>query len=195
MQDQYYRQQLLTLPNLLTSFRFVSAPILLWLAWHEHKSAFLLLLAVTFLSDALDGFVARRTGQVSEFGAILDSWADVLTYLTITLCAWWLWPGIVSREARYVALVIGSYLLPAAVGLIRFGRFTSYHTRAVKLAAVFMATSLFLLFLGGPAWPFRIAALVCAAAALEEIAITLSLSEFHTNIRGIFDAIGKKPGA
>ena len=195
MQSSYLHQQLLTLPNLLSSFRFVSAPGLLWFAWHGQKSAFLLLLAVTFLSDALDGFVARRTGLVSEFGAILDSWADVVTYLTITLCAWWLWPAIVSHEALYVALVIGSYLLPAAVGLIRFGRFTSYHTRAVKLAAVFMAASLFLLFLGGPAWPFRIAALVCAAAALEEIAITLSLSKFRTNIRGIFDAIGKKPEA
>ena len=193
MTERHLYQQLLTAPNLLTCFRFVSAPVLLWLAWHGHEKAFLLL-AVTFLSDALDGFVARRTRQVSEFGAILDSWADVVTYSTIALCAWWLWPAVVSREALYVALVIGSYLLPAAVGLFRFGRFTSYHTRAVKLAAVLMAASLFLLFLGGPAWPFRFAALVCTAAALEEIAITLVIDRFRTNIRGIFEVIGKNPG-
>ena len=62
--------ELLTLPNLLTCFRFAAAPVLLWLAWHDYKNPFLILLAVSFLSDALDGIAARLTGQVTQFGAI-----------------------------------------------------------------------------------------------------------------------------
>ncbi|MFZ2313365.1 MAG: CDP-alcohol phosphatidyltransferase family protein, partial [Methylobacter sp.] len=80
--NQHSAQSRLTLPNLLTGFRFVAAPVLLWLAWHGHGIAFMILLAVAFLSDMLDGLAARLTGQVTQFGATLDSWADVINYLT-----------------------------------------------------------------------------------------------------------------
>ena len=179
-------QSLLTLPNLLTCFRFVAAPLLLWLSWHGYHDAFLILLAVVFLSDALDGLAARLTGQVTEFGATLDSWADVIIYLTIAICSWWLWPTVVKQELVYVALIIASYLLPAVVGIAKFGSFTSYHTWMVKLAAAAMALTLYVLFLSGVVWPFRMAALLCAVAAVEEIIITLILNEKHSNISSLW---------
>ncbi|MGH8548454.1 MAG: CDP-alcohol phosphatidyltransferase family protein [Methylococcales bacterium] len=178
---------LFTLANLLTCFRFVSAPILLWLAWHEHGIAFLLLLAVSFLTDVLDGFVARWTAEVSRLGARLDSWADMVSYCTIALGSWWLWPEVVIREALFVAIIIASYLLPPLVGIIKFGTFTSYHTWSVKLAAAAVGVSLYGLFLDGPAWPFRIAAMLCVAAAAEEISITLISSELYSNVSSFWD--------
>jgi len=56
----------------------------------------------------------------------------------------------------------------------------------VKLAAACTAASLFVLFLGGPAWPFRVAAVICAGAAVEEIAISVRLSKPVSNIRSIW---------
>lgn len=182
-------QSKLTLPNLLTGFRFVAAPLLLWLAWYGYPIAFMGLLAVAFVSDVLDGWIARMTGQVSQFGATLDSWADVITYLTIALCCWWLWPDIVDRELVYVALMVASCLLPALAGMLKFGRFTSYHTWAVKLAAASMGISLYALFLGGPPWPFRVAAIICILAAIEELAITWLLPTPESNLRSILDVL------
>jgi len=179
----------LTLPNLLTGFRFVAAPVLLWLAWHGYPMAFMGLLAITFLTDLLDGMVARMTGQVSQFGATLDSWADVITYLTIALCCWWLWPDMVSRELLYIGLIVASCLLPAGVGILKFGRFTSYHTWGVKIAAASMGLTMFVLFLGGPAWPFRVAAVICIVAAVEEIVITWLLPEPESNLRSVWDVL------
>lgn len=179
-------QSKLTLPNMLTGFRFIAAPILLWLAWHNHGIAFMELLAITFLTDFLDGMAARLTGQVTQFGATLDSWADVITYLTIALCCWWLWPEVVSRERFYVGLIVASCLLPALLGFFKFGRFTSYHTWAVKIAAAAMALTLYVLFLGGPAWPFRAAAVICIIAAVEEMVITLLLPEPESNLRSVW---------
>jgi CDP-diacylglycerol--glycerol-3-phosphate 3-phosphatidyltransferase len=182
----------LTLPNLLTGFRFVAAPFLLWLAWHDYAIAFMVLLAITFLSDLLDGLVARLTNQVSQFGAILDSWADVITYLTIALSCWWLWPEIVNRELLYVGLIVASFLLPAAMGIYKFGCFTSYHTWAVKIAAAAMGSSLYILFLGGPASPFRIAAVLCIVAALEEMLITWLLVKPESNLRSVWDVLKRR---
>lgn len=179
----------LNLPNLLTGFRFIAAPVLLWLAWNGHGITFMGLLAVAFLTDMLDGMVARLTGQVTQFGATLDSWADVITYLTIALCCWWLWPEIVRRELFYVGLIIASCLLPALAGILKFGRFTSYHTWGVKVAAASMGLTLYILFLYGLVWPFRIAAVICIVAAIEEIIITLLLHEPESNLRSVWDVL------
>jgi phosphatidylglycerophosphate synthase len=179
----------LNLPNLLTGFRFIAAPALLWLAWNGHGIAFMGLLAVAFLTDMLDGMVARLSGQVTQFGATLDSWADVITYLTIALCCWWLWPEIVRRELFYVGLIIASCLLPALAGILKFGRFTSYHTWGVKVAAASMGLTLYILFLYGLAWPFRIAAVICIVAAIEEIIITLLLHKPESNLRSVWDVL------
>ncbi|MGZ5017204.1 MAG: CDP-alcohol phosphatidyltransferase family protein [Methylobacter sp.] len=179
----------LNLPNLLTGFRFIAAPVLLWLAWNGHGITFMGLLAIAFLTDMLDGMVARLTGQVTQFGATLDSWADVITYLTIALCCWWLWPEIVHRELFYVGLIIASCLLPALAGILKFGRFTSYHTWGVKIAAASMGLTLYILFLYGLVWPFRIAAVICILAAIEEIIITLLLHEPESNLRSVCDVL------
>jgi phosphatidylglycerophosphate synthase len=182
-------QSRLTLPNLLTGFRFVAAPGLLWLAWQGHGIAFMILLAIAFLTDLLDGLAARLTGQVSQFGATLDSWADVITYLTIAIGCWWLWPDVVRRELIFVGLIVASCLLPAFAGFCKFGCFTSYHTWGVKIAAASMGLSLYVLFLGGPALPFRVAAVICILAAIEEIALTWLLSEPESNVRSAWDVL------
>ncbi|MEY3760571.1 MAG: hypothetical protein RIR39_2062 [Pseudomonadota bacterium] len=190
--QQHTEQSRLTLPNMLTGFRFIAAPVLLWLAWQGYGIAFMMLLAVAFLTDLLDGLAARLSGQVSPFGATLDSWADMVIYLTIAIGCWWLWPEIVYRELIFVGLIVASCLLPAFAGFSKFGRFTSYHTWGVKIAAASMGLTLYVLFLGGPAWPFRLAAVICILAALEEIALTLLLSEPESNVRSVLDVL-KRP--
>lgn len=180
---------LLTIPNLLTCFRFVSAPVMLYLAWHGHGNTFLLLLAITFLNDILDGIAARMLDQESEFGALLDSWADLLIYFTIAISAWWLWPDIVNRELVYFLMTIISFLSPVVVGIIKFHAFTSYHTWLVKFAVVTMGLSFFLLFLFDIPWPFRIVSFICLLAAIEEIAITCYLPKLHSNVRSLWNVM------
>ncbi|MGZ5009019.1 MAG: CDP-alcohol phosphatidyltransferase family protein, partial [Methylobacter sp.] len=79
--------------------------------------------------------------------------------------------------------------LPALAGFLKFGRFTSYHTWMVKIAAGAMGLTLFMLFLGGPVWPFRAAAVICIVAAVEEIIITLLLPEPESNLRSVWDVL------
>jgi phosphatidylserine synthase len=181
------KHSLMTLANLLTCFRFASAPVLLWLAWHGYGVTFLVLLGAAFLTDACDGIVARWTGTVSQFGARLDSWADMVNYCTIALGSWWLWPEMLMRESIFATIIVLSYLLPALVGIIKFGTFTSYHTWTVKCAAVAVGLSLYILFLGGTAWPFRVAAFISMIAATEEISISMIAPEPYSNVSSIWD--------
>ena len=175
--------QRVSLPNLLSTFRLIAAPFLLYLAWTDHANLFLALLAITLLSDAIDGFVARRLHTSSELGTRLDSWGDLVTYLVIPLCAWWLWPEIIRREAEFVLLVLVAFIAPLIAGLLKFRRLTSYHTWSAKAVAVLMSIAIFLLFIADVAWPFRCVVVLLCLSACEEIAITLRLPELRSNVR------------
>ena len=163
----------MNIPNSISIFRFLMVPVLLVLAWTGHDRAFLILLAISFLSDVVDGVIARRFKLVSRLGARLDSFSDFFLYCTLGLGGWMLWPEIIQRERVAFAVLALSILLPVGVGLIKYRQATSYHTWAVKLSAVLIVISSLLLFVGGPSWPFYIAVPVCAYAGLEQVLITL----------------------
>jgi CDP-diacylglycerol--glycerol-3-phosphate 3-phosphatidyltransferase len=173
---------MVNLPNFLSLLRLVAAPVLLILAAAKRPTAYLVLLVAALLSDAVDGFLARRLNQRTELGARLDSWGDFAIYMTVPLGAWWLWPEVILREATFVSAAVASFVLPVAFGFLKYRRLTSYHTRGAKLSAVLLSAGALLLFAGGPAWPFRLAVAVLVLAELEEIAITVVLPEWRANV-------------
>ena len=187
-------RQWVNAPNLLSASRLIAAPFLLYLAWTDRPGLFLALLAITLLSDAVDGFVARRLHATSEFGTLLDSYGDLVTYLVIPLCAWWLWPDIIRREAGFVLLVLTAFVIPPIAGLLKFRQLTSYHTWCAKAVAVLMSVAIFFLFMTDIAWPFRCAAVLLCLSACEEIAITLRLTELRSNVRSYWHVIRQDSG-
>jgi len=118
----------MTLPNLLTVWRFPAA--VFFLAWYLLTGkggllegamtgwvVFLVLLVLTIaveVSDILDGSLARKLGQVSNIGKILDPYADATFHTTVLLCfafdAWetWvpLWMVMVSYYREVVVNVV-----------------------------------------------------------------------------------------
>lgn len=174
------------IPNLLSSFRILAAPFLLYFAWTGHKNLFLGLLALSLVSDAIDGFLSRRLKITSDLGAKLDSWGDMATYLCVPVCAWWLWPEILKKEAIYVMIAIGSYVVPIVAGVAKFRRLPSYHTWGAKTAAVLMSAAILVLFMMDIPWPFRFAAVFQAIVAVEEVAITMHLSELRGNVKSLW---------
>jgi phosphatidylglycerophosphate synthase len=180
------------IPNLISLLRLATGPILLGLAWNRYARTVLVVLVVSFASDILDGYLARRLGQTSDLGARLDSVADFTIYLTIPLVGWWLWPDLIRREAPYFIAVMASTILPPIVGYCKFRTCTSYHTWAAKLAAFSVGSSVILLFAGWLPWLFRLATPVSVYAALEEIAITLVLPKSRSNVRSFWHIVRKR---
>ena len=153
-----------------------------------YSNLFLILLSISLLSDSIDGFIARRLNVSSDIGTRLDSWGDLATYLTVPLCAWWLWPEILKREAFFVFVAIGAYVVPMVAGLAKFRRIPSYHTWGAKISAVLMSGAAFILFITEIAWPFRCAALVQALEAFEEVLITVELPASQVNVHSLWHA-------
>ncbi len=165
------------------------APVLVYFAINQMEAWFLGVLLFSGFTDILDGFLARTLNQITALGAHLDSWGDFAIYSTMAICAWILWPGIVEREMLYFAMIIASFSIPVAIGLIKFRGLTSYHTWSVKVAVAVTFIGYVLLFAELAQWPFVLASLACVYAGIEEILITLTMNRERVNVSSIWAAM------
>ncbi|KAA2285206.1 CDP-alcohol phosphatidyltransferase family protein [Arenimonas fontis] len=91
------------LPNLLTGLRLLLAPLLPWLLVSGRAGAALAVAALAGLSDALDGWLAKRFGWGSRLGSLLDPIADKLM-LGLAMLGLWLVAALPGWLLLLVAL-------------------------------------------------------------------------------------------
>ena len=182
------RQDLLQIPNLVSSVRILIAPLLFFFAFRQMEYWFLGALIFSALTDVLDGTLARKLNLITPLGAHLDSWGDFTIYSTMAICAWILWPDTTQQVLPHYAMILFSFLLPAWIGLIKFGKLTGYHTWSVKIAVVATFAGYFTLYTDIASWPFVLASWLCVLAGTEEILITLMLRREHTDVSSLRSA-------
>jgi CDP-diacylglycerol--glycerol-3-phosphate 3-phosphatidyltransferase len=180
--------RLLNIPNVLSGTRLLIAPLLVVVAVAQLHRVFVVLLAISLVTDILDGKIARWLGQTSELGAKLDSWADMATYMLVPFCAYFLRPEVLTSLALVFWTIVAAYVVPISVGFAKFGSLTIYHTRGAVISAYFLGASTLVFFSGGPTWPLWGAALVLALAEVEEVLITLTLLKPHSNVKDLRQA-------
>jgi CDP-diacylglycerol--glycerol-3-phosphate 3-phosphatidyltransferase len=180
-----FKQDMFNAPNLVSMIRILIAPVLFVFAFQGMENWFLGALLFSGFTDVVDGFLARKFNLITPLGAHLDSWGDFTIYSTMAACAWILWPEITQRELLYYALILFSFLLPALVGLVKFGKLTGYHTWTVKIAVLATFVGYVALYAELASWPFMLASVLCVIAGTEEIMITFILREERTDVRSI----------
>jgi len=104
-----------TISNLVTLSRLAFLPFIVYFLVNDLRYTALLFMAIMLISDALDGFLARKLNQVTETGKFLDPVCDkiALAVVLITLYATGsipLW-GVVIIVLRDVLILFGSFLL------------------------------------------------------------------------------------
>ena len=179
----------MNIPNALSCTRLVLVPVLVVLARTGRPTAFIVVLACSMTTDGLDGMLARRLKQTSPLGARLDTWGDFATYMTLAVCAWWLWPDIMFREIAFFAATILAYLVPVTVGILKYGRQPSHHTRGAKVSALAVGITALVLFLRISPWPFRLCTPLFVLAGIEDTIITLLLPAWQPNVPSLRHAL------
>jgi len=107
----------LTVPNAITLLRCLLVPLFAWLVVRHQDGWAVAVLAFSGITDWLDGVAARRLGQYSRVGALLDPAVDrVMILVTVLLLAWrqivplWVVVLLLAREA---AVGVGLLVLKA----------------------------------------------------------------------------------
>ena len=172
------------LPNFITCLRILGTVLLLFT--ESLSVLFFVTYIFTGVTDALDGFLARRLGVVSEFGSKLDSVSDLLFY-TVLLAKifpqmWEILPGSIWLV---LAVIIVIRMVSYAVAFIKHRQLASIHTYMNKLTGLSIFAYPF--FLLSPVAVFA-AFTVCAIgglASLEELLIHIFKSDCKSNAKTI----------
>jgi phosphatidylglycerophosphate synthase len=158
-------------PNLLSALRIALMPAVLLTAVGGSKPWFVGLLVAALLTDAFDGYLARRLHAQSELGRKLDSLADYLVMITGIAGIALLWPDIMRRELAWVATGLGAFFAVVIYGFVRLGRAPCYHTWASKILAVVCGPTLIPLLAEWSAVPFHGVMTLLVLCGAEEILI------------------------
>lgn len=110
--------RVLSIPNAVTCLRIVIIPGFVTAMIYDRRGLALMLFLLAGATDAVDGFLARLTGQQTEFGALLDPLADKLLLVTslvlFSVNGWapkWLAITVLSRDFIVVAGWMLLYLI------------------------------------------------------------------------------------
>ena len=163
------------------------AGTLLLLVVEPLTSSFFWLYGLTGLTDVLDGWIARKTNTDSDFGAKLDSAADLLFYAVILFrvfpALWNTLPVYIWYAVAGIGLVrISAYL----IGAVKYHRFVSLHTYLNKVTGVAVFLTPFSLITDRAVVFCPIVCVVAAAASLEELMIHLCSEAYCPNTKSIF---------
>ncbi len=179
------KNKILNLPNCITGTRLVGAVLLFFVT--PLKWPFYIIYTLCGLSDAIDGFVARATNTSSEFGARLDSIADLTFYAAMLIrllpilyanLPHWVWHG--------VAFIIFLRVVGYAWVAIRYRHFASLHTYMNKLTGAMMfAVPYFLPAPFGPVYCI-VVGFVALFASLEELIMHLTSKTYTPGRKTIF---------
>lgn len=79
------KQGMWTIPNLLSAIRILLIPLFIYLFYNGKIFYSFIVILISGITDALDGFIARRFNQISNLGKLLDPLADKLNQVAIVL--------------------------------------------------------------------------------------------------------------
>lgn len=174
----------LTIPNLLTVFRMLGTAALAFLP--PLTVPFFALYLICSATDIADGVIARKTGAVSDFGARLDSVADILFYAVILLRLFPTLRGTLPVQVWWLAGAALAFRLCAYLAAAcRYRRFAALHTYLNKCTGALLF-ALPLLLLTPAAVPISFAVCVMGVlASAEELCLHLCSPAYDANVKSL----------
>ena len=111
-----YTKKVVTIPNLLSLFRIILIPLIIWAyCILQSPTVTALFVVLSGLTDVVDGFIARHFNMISNVGKALDPIADKLTQIAMLFCLWTRFPLILLPLIIILVKEISSLVLRAVV--------------------------------------------------------------------------------
>ncbi|WP_459481162.1 CDP-alcohol phosphatidyltransferase family protein [Clostridium saccharoperbutylacetonicum] len=149
------------------------------------SSAFYIIYIICGFSDIMDGFIARKTGTASAFGAKLDSVADMIM---IGVLFFLFYPIIKPKiEIIICVILIGTIrLIAMIVALKKYKTFASIHTYGNKITGIILFLFPILIPYIQTTILMYVICIVASISATEELIIQLTSHELQLNKQSIF---------
>ena len=128
-----FKKENINVPNFLSLSRVLFIPLLLYFVFNEMRLAFLITYLLVASTDFFDGKVARKFNQCTELGKMMDSYCDLILYLSTAFFIYKLYPAQIIPVLPLLYALIGMIVLSIIVSLITTKKVIMMHTWLLKL--------------------------------------------------------------
>ncbi len=186
-------ENVLNVPNLLSLYRLLAFPVILFMALTGREDWFVVLLCISLVSDVLDGNIARFFKLQTNFGAALDNLADIFTYAMALLGLFLFKWNEIEPHAWILYLFLTVFLLSYVIGFYRFGKIPGLHLYTAVSAGYIQGIFFFVLFVFGfYPWMYYLAVGWGVVAYIEKIFVLLWLDDIRIGVKGLYWLMRKK---
>ena len=174
-------------------YRVAAVPLLGLLLWLGKREMFTWFLLISYSTDAIDGYLARRLKVTSARGSQLDSIGDQLTFVMGLVGLVVFETAFIKANIVLILIAFVPYLLQMVIAFIKYGKATSFHTYLAKASAVIQGVFiLWLLFFGPVYWLFYFMIVIGLLETLEEITLIFMYDTWVSDVKGFFFALKDK---
>jgi CDP-diacylglycerol--glycerol-3-phosphate 3-phosphatidyltransferase len=171
-------------------YRILAIPILALALIMGSREVFSWLLLLSYSTDAIDGFLARRLNISSARGAQLDSIGDQLTLIAGLVGLWFFEPEFILDNLVLIGIAFIPYLLQMGIAFLKYGKTTAFHTYLAKSSAILQAGFILWALFFGPVIPLFYAVIAIGILeTIEEIALIFMYDTWVKDVKGVFWAL------
>lgn len=168
-------------------YRIMAVPLLLSLIYFEERQLFTWFLLVSYSTDAIDGFLARKLNITSARGSQLDSFGDQITLIMGLIGLFVFEPAFMKENILLLCIAFIPYIIQMLIAFKKYGKATAFHTYLAKLSAILQSIFiLWLLFFGPIYWLFYLMVAIGVLETIEEISLIFMYDEWVEGVKGIY---------
>lgn len=117
-------------------YRVLAVPLLVLLIFLDERLIFTWFLLISYLTDAIDGYLARKLKITSARGSQLDSFGDQLTLIMGLVGLFYFETEFIKTNLIIIILALTPYLIQMLIAYLKYGKATAFHTYLAKTSAV-----------------------------------------------------------
>ena len=174
-------------------YRILAVPLLIALIWLGDRTLFTWFLLISYSTDVIDGYLARKLKISSARGSQLDSIGDQIT-LVVGLIGLLVFENEFIKT-NYILILIAflPYILQMLIAFYKYGKATAFHTYLAKSSAVLQGVFiLFTLFFAPVYWLFYLMIIIGVLETIEEITLIYMYDKWVDDVKGVYWALKDK---
>ena len=174
-------------------YRVAAAPFLILLIWMDARLLFASFLLISYLTDAIDGYLARKLKITSPRGSQLDSFGDQITLVIGLIGLFVFEKEFIKTNLVLIIIAFVPYIIQMLIAYYKYGKATAFHTYFAKISAIIQsAFILWSLFFSPEYSLFYIMIGFGLLETFEEITLIFMYTNWASDVKGIYWALRDK---
>ncbi|WP_299667880.1 CDP-alcohol phosphatidyltransferase family protein [uncultured Polaribacter sp.] len=174
-------------------YRIFAAPFLLFFILFDAQLIFTLFLLISYLTDAIDGYLARKMNITSARGSQLDSFGDQITLIIGLIGLFYFEADFIQKNLILIVVAFTPYLLQMSIAYLKYGKATAFHTYLAKLSAVLQSVFILWALFFSPEYSLFYSMIVIGLLeTFEEIILIFMYDNWASDVKGIYWALRDK---